>query len=120
MLPLRSDSDMLRWASNSFIDECLRAGVKVYLYKKGMLHSKAIIVDNEFATVGSTNFDFRSFEHNFEANMLLYSKEFNTRIKEQFMRDQHDCQRVMPAEWRHRPRREKAIESLMRLFAPIL
>jgi cardiolipin synthase len=120
MLPLRSDSDMLRWASNSFIDECLRAGVKVYLYKKGMLHSKAIIVDNEFATVGSTNFDFRSFEHNFEANMLLYSKEFNTRIKEQFMRDQHDCKRVMPAEWRHRPRREKALESLMRLFAPIL
>ena len=71
MVPMKSDSDMLRWASCSYIQECLRAGIKIYRYEKGMLHSKAIIVDDDFATVGSTNFDFRSFEHNFEANMLV-------------------------------------------------
>ena len=120
MLPRRSDSDMLRWASFSYIQECLRAGIKVYLFGKGMLHSKAIIVDDNFATVGSTNFDFRSFEHNFEANMLIYSKEFNSRMKALFLRDQKDCVRVSAARWRHRPLAEKGLESFMRLFSPIL
>lgn len=120
MLPRRSDSDMLRWASFSYIQECLRAGIKVYLYEKGMLHSKAIIVDDEFATVGSTNFDFRSFEHNFEANLLIYSKEFNATLRHQFLEDQRDCIRVNPATWRKRPYLEKGLESVMRLFAPIL
>ncbi len=120
MLPRRSDSDMLRWASFSYVQECLRAGIKVYLYDKGMLHSKAIIVDDDFATVGSTNFDFRSFEHNFEANLLVYSKEFNTAMRTRFIADQRDCIRVNPAIWRQRPYLEKGLESVMRLFAPIL
>ncbi|MDE6282459.1 MAG: cardiolipin synthase [Muribaculaceae bacterium] len=120
MLPRRSDSDMLRWASFSYIQECLRAGIKVYLYDKGMLHSKAIMVDDEFATVGSTNFDFRSFEHNFEANLLIYSKEFNATLRKHFLEDQRNCVRVNPATWRKRPYLEKALESVMRLFAPIL
>lgn len=120
MLPRRSDSDMLRWASFSYIQECLRAGIKVYLYDKGMLHSKAVIIDDEFATVGSTNFDFRSFEHNFEANLLVYSKEFNARMRAQFIEDQRDCIRVNAATWRKRPYLEKGLESVMRLFAPIL
>ena len=120
MVPRRSDSDMLRWASFSYIQECLQAGVKVYLYEKGMLHSKAIIIDDDFCTVGSANFDFRSFEHNFEANMLLYSSDFNERLKALFMRDLHDCKRVLMAEWNKRPITEKALESVMRLFSPIL
>lgn len=120
MIPRRSDSDMLRWASFSYIQECLRAGVKVYLYEKGMLHSKAIIVDDDFCTVGSTNFDFRSFEHNFEANVLIYSHEFNARLKALFMRDMRDCRRVTSGEWIHRPLMEKILESVMRLFSPIL
>lgn len=120
MMPRRSDSDMLRWASSSYIQECLRSGIKVYLYNKGMLHSKAIIIDDDFCTVGSTNFDFRSFEHNFEANMLIYSREFNSRIKNLFLRDQKDCIRLTAATWRQRPMSEKAMESFMRLFSPIL
>ena len=120
MMPRRSDSDMLRWASFSYVQDCLRAGIKVYLYQKGMLHSKAIIIDDDFATVGSTNFDFRSFEHNFEANMLIYSQEFNSRMKAQFTRDQKECERVTPATWRKRPLLEKSLESFMRLFSPIL
>ncbi len=120
MIPRRSDSDMLRWASFSYVHECLRAGIKVYLYEKGMLHSKAIIIDDDFCTVGSTNFDFRSFEHNFEANMLIYSTDFNARMKALFVRDMRDSRRVTSSAWRHRPWREKALESVMRLFSPIL
>jgi cardiolipin synthase len=120
MVPKRSDSDMLRWATNSYVRECLRSGIKIYFYTKGMLHSKAIIVDDDFATVGSTNFDFRSFEHNFEANLLIYSDEVNSRLKQQFLADMADCEYITTEQWIKRPRMEKVLESVMRLFSPIL
>lgn len=120
IVPRRSDSDMLRWATCSYVQECLRAGIKVYFYEKGMLHSKAVIIDDDFCTVGSTNFDFRSFEHNFEANMLIYSTEFNARMKALFMRELHDSRRITSAEWNRRPFLEKSLESVMRLLSPIL
>lgn len=120
MMPRRGDSDMLRWASSSYIKECLQAGIKIYLFEAGMLHSKAMLVDDEFATVGSTNFDFRSVEHNFESNMFVYSREFNARMREIFLEDQARSHRVTASEWRHRPLPQKAMESIMRLFAPIL
>lgn len=120
MLPRRSDSIMLKYASYSYIAECLRAGIKIYLYEPGMLHSKTMIIDDEFSTVGSTNFDFRSFEHNFEGNMFIYSHGFNQSMKESFFSDLCDCSRIKPSEWRHRSITQKALESFMRLFSPIL
>lgn len=120
MIPRRSDSALLRYASFSYIKECLRSGIKFYLYDKGMLHSKAIIVDDEFATVGSTNFDFRSFEHNFESNLFIYSKKFNRSLKDQFMADLESSTRVLPYDWDRRPLKSKVLESIVRLFAPIL
>lgn len=120
MLPRKSDSSLLRHASFSYIKDCLRAGIKVYLYEPGMLHGKAIIVDDNFCTVGSTNFDFRSFEHNFEANLFIYSKEFNARLTDIFMQQLDDCTRVLPYDWDHRPRLDKMKQSVMRLFSPIL
>ena len=66
MLPERSDSKLVHWGSRSYVDEMLRAGVKVYFYQKGFLHAKMIVSDDLFSSVGTTNIDFRSFEHNFE------------------------------------------------------
>ncbi|MDE6269101.1 MAG: cardiolipin synthase [Muribaculaceae bacterium] len=120
MMPRRPDSRMLRYASSSYVAECLRAGIKVYLYEKGMFHSKALIIDDELSTVGSTNFDFRSFDHNFEANMFIYSREYNAWLTEQFKADMADSTRVNPEQWRARPRPQKILESLTRLLAPIL
>ena len=120
MIPRKSDSAMLRHASFSYIKDCLRAGIKVYLYEPGMLHGKVIIVDDDFVTVGSTNFDFRSFDHNFEANLFVYSKDFNARMTDIFMRDLEESTRVLPYDWEHRPRIDKMKQSVMRLFSPIL
>ncbi len=120
MIPRRSDSIMLKYASYSFIEECIKAGIKIYFYEPGMLHCKTIIIDEEFSSVGSTNFDFRSFEHNFEGNIFVYSSPFNARMKEIFMNDQAQCTRITPASWRKRHFRQKALESFMRLFSPIL
>ncbi len=120
MIPSRSDSVMLRRASFSYIQECLRAGIKIYLYEAGMLHSKTVIVDDEFVTIGSTNFDFRSFEHNFESNMFIYSTEVNAHMREIFFDDLKECTRVKLTQWRRRPAMEKAKESIVRLLSPIL
>lgn len=120
MLPKRSDSTMLRHASFSYITECLRAGIKIYLFEPGMLHCKNLVIDDELSSVGSTNFDFRSFEHNFEANMFIYSREFNQRMVDIFMSDLRRCIRVIPSAWARRPRSTKAAESILRLLAPIL
>ena len=120
MIPAHSDSSMLTYASESYISECLRAGIKFYQYTAGMLHSKTILVDDEFSTIGSSNFDFRSFEHNFEANLFIYSHRVNERMADIFRTDIHDCRRIMPAEWRSRPLMRKAMQSLLRLLSPIL
>ena len=120
MIPRRSDSSMLRYASFSYIRECMRAGIRIYLYEAGMLHSKTMVIDDEFCTVGSTNFDFRSFEHNFECNMFIYSDEVNSRMREIFARDLKNCSRVNAAKWERRPAMEKAKESVIRLLSPIL
>ncbi|MDE7153364.1 MAG: cardiolipin synthase [Muribaculaceae bacterium] len=120
MMPLRSDSKMLTKASSSYITECLQSGIKVYLFSAGMLHSKMLLVDNEITSIGSTNFDFRSFEHNFEANLFIYSEEMNRQVAEMFFSDQKLSVRVDAEQWSKRSITEKGVESLARLFAPIL
>lgn len=120
MMPVRSDSVMLTHASKSYISECLRAGIKFYLYQPGMLHSKLMIVDDEFVSIGSSNFDFRSFECNFESNIFLYSKDLASQVLELFRADLKDCVRVDADEWRRRPLSLKAAESVLRLLSPVL
>lgn len=120
IMPVQSDSVMLNEASRSYISECLRAGIKFYLYTAGMMHAKTLIIDDEYVSVGSTNFDFRSFEHNFEANIQIYSHEINVRMAEIFRTDLSSCVRIIPADWRRRPLHKKAIQSILRLLSPIL
>lgn len=120
MMPRRSDSVLLNYASASYVRECLRAGIKIYLYEAGMMHAKTLLVDDEFVSVGSTNFDFRSFEHNFEANMQIYSREINRKMIEIFNEDIRQCSRVVAADWDSRPVGKKILESVMRLMSPVL
>ncbi|MCM1319528.1 MAG: cardiolipin synthase [Muribaculaceae bacterium] len=120
MIPASPDSVMLRYASFSYITECLQAGIKVYLYMPGMLHAKTLIIDDEFCTIGSTNFDFRSFEHNFEGNMLIYDPRVNHELKDEFFKDVQQCRKLTLSVWLQRPRALRFGESIIRLLAPIL
>ncbi len=120
MMPVKSDSRLLTAASASYITECLKSGIKIYFYTAGMLHAKTMIVDDEFVSIGSTNFDFRSFEHNFEANMQIYSKKFNALMAEIFFSDIEKSVRINQTDWRRRPLLKRFEESVMRLFSPIL
>lgn len=120
MIPRKSDSRMLRYASFSYITQCLKAGIKVYLYNPGMLHAKAMIIDDSFVTAGSANFDFRSFENNFECNLLIYDREVNRRMRDIFFSDMERCTKIRYATWRRRPRLQRTWESIVRLVSPIL
>lgn len=120
MLPRKSDSWLLQLASLSYVSQCMRAGIKFYLYDPGMLHAKAMIIDDDFVTAGSTNFDFRSLENNFEANLFIFSKEANAAMKEIFFLDAKKCTRLNFSNWKKRPRIQRSLESFVRLLAPIL
>ena len=120
MLPLRADNRLTHLGSCSYLADVLQAGVKVYFYKKGFLHSKLMVSDDELSTVGSTNVDFRSFEHNFEVNAFIYDTETALQMREIFLQDQRDCVQVFLKNWVKRPWWRKAAESVVRLMAPLL
>ncbi|MBD5208298.1 MAG: cardiolipin synthase [Bacteroidales bacterium] len=120
MIPRHTDSTMLRYASFSYVTQCLLAGMKVYLYEPGMLHAKAMIIDDNFVTAGSTNFDFRSFENNFEANLMVYDRDFNRKMRNIFFEDLKHCTKLKVADWHKRPGLQRTLESIVRLVAPIL
>ena len=86
--PRCSDAKFVEWASRSYLREIQDAGVKVFLYEAGFLHSKMLVCDDAITTCGSTNFDFRSFENNFEANIFFFDEGVALRMKNIFLRDQ--------------------------------
>lgn len=120
MIPAKSDSIMLQLATYSYVSRCLKAGIKVYRYMPGMLHAKSMTIDTSFSTAGSTNFDFRSFENNFEANLLIYDHDVNEKLRNIFFEDLKKCSKLNYSAWSKRPLPQRALESLVRLFAPIL
>lgn len=120
MLPKRSDTRSVNMATHSYIDEMVKAGVKVYFYTPGFLHSKLIIVDDMVASIGSANMDFRSFEHNFEINAYIYDEDFTIQMRKIFHYDMQHSERVVPTRWLKRPWKQRLAESFMRLFSPLL
>lgn len=120
MMPAHTDSLLLHYASFSYITQCLAAGIKIYLYQPGMLHAKAMIIDDDLVTAGSTNFDFRSFENNFECNLFILDSEVNSKMRDIFYEDMKQCEKLQKEKWRKRPLSHRFLESLLRLVSPIL
>ena len=120
MIPKKSDTKSAILATCSYVDIMLKAGVKVYFYTQGFLHSKLLLIDDMVSCFGSSNFDFRSFEHNFEINAFVYQKEFALKMKTIFLQDMRNCEMISYNVWRKRPFTERLAESFMRLFAPLL
>ncbi len=120
MIPERGDAPVTHYASLSYVEEMLKAGVKVYVYKKGFLHSKLMVTDDSLSSIGSTNMDFRSFEQNFEINSFIYDADTAVCMKAVFLKDQRDCRQLSLKSWRQRPRKQKVFESIVRLLSPLL
>lgn len=110
------DSGITRRASRALWGKLLEAGVEIYEYEPTMFHVKVLVVDGLWSSVGSTNFDNRSFSLNDEANLNVLDAEFAAEQERIFEEDKRLARRVTFEEWRARPRSEKFREWLSGLL----
>ena len=120
IFPKIADHKIVNTASYSYFDDILKSGGKVYLYNKGFIHSKVIIIDETIASTGSANMDLRSFMLNFEINAFIYDKEIISRMKDDFFEDLKHSKEIDFDNFKNRSMTQKAKESIARLFSPIL
>ncbi|MDP4127243.1 MAG: cardiolipin synthase [Bacillota bacterium] len=114
------DHKITYWASHSYFEELLEVGVKIYRYKKGLLHAKILILDGEIGALGSTNFDIRSFSLNYEITAFVYDHHFAERLESDFYKDLNDSQEIILEDYVKRPLSYRFKESWARLFSPLL
>ncbi len=120
LIPEKSDALIPKWSSFSYVEELLEAGVKIYFYQNGFIHSKYILVDNSFSSVGTTNLDFRSLETNFEVNAFVYDESFSHELEQVFYADLLNSREIKLKEWRKRRWHRKFRESLAHIVSPML
>lgn len=101
---VHSDHPMTRNSSLQFYGPLLKRGVEIYEYEPAMIHVKAMMVDDLWSVVGSTNFDHRSFELNDEVNLAILDAEVTKRLELDFERDLEQSRRITYKEWRRRTR----------------
>jgi cardiolipin synthase len=120
LLPERTDTRFVHAASLSFVPELLENDVSIYQYRKGMVHSKTIVVDEEISTVGSANMDYRSFDNNAEINAFFFDRGISRLLKAHFMQDLEASTILDMQRWKNTPRIQRLIGSAARLIAPLL
>ena len=111
------DTEIVRRASRSTWGALLRAGAEIYEYQPTMFHCKVMVVDGRWSSVGSTNFDTRSFAVNDEANLNILDVDFAKRQIEIFREDLSRSRRITLEEWERRPWTEKVWEHTMGLLS---
>jgi cardiolipin synthase A/B len=110
LLPGKIDSQLTYTASRSHYGPLLLGGIHVYEYKASLLHAKTIVVDGVWATIGSTNFDNRSFALNQEINLTVYNREIAQRLERIFADDLKYSERVTYEQWQSRSLYERVME----------
>lgn len=120
MLPKVPDSKLIYYATRSYISELLEAGVKVFFYKPGFNHSKIMMTDSSFATIGTANMDIRSFEQNYEVAAMIYNTEVAMQLESRFLKDLKEADRIHLNEWEKRGKRQNLYEGFARLLSPML
>lgn len=120
IIPGKADHKMVYWASRGNLDDLLGAGIRVYSYQNGFIHSKIVLVDGEVASVGTANMDLRSLEINYEVQAFLYDRGVTERLEADFVQDLAHSREFTLEERRCRPLKERFLESLCRLLSPQL
>ena len=116
ILPSVTDSWLVFHAGRRYYDRLLRAGVKIYERHGALLHSKTALIDGVWATVGSTNLDWRSFLHNHELNAVVLGQQFGDQVRAMFEQDLAESDAVILDEWKRRPLQFRAKELYARAW----
>lgn len=120
VLPEKVDSFLTRYASRSYYEDLMSVGVRIRLYRKGLLHTKSATADQNLSMFGTVNFDMRSLWLNYEVSLFVYGNEFGEHLKELQQSYIDDSDLLEPAQWRRRPFRAKLLENSLRLLSPLL
>lgn len=120
LVPGISDSTLVNTAAKSYYNDLLAAGVEIYLYQKGFVHSKTMVTDEKIAIVGTANMDYRSFDLNFEVNAIVYDSEIAVQLRDAFYEDIQHAEKIDFDTWSTRPKMRQLIEKITRLMSPML
>ena len=121
IIPGKRDHPFVHWASISYLSELLDSGAQAYIYDyDNFMHVKAVIVDGSIASVGSSNFDIRSFIYNFEINAVIYDEEVASCLEHQFRDDLQNCIKMTRELYEKRSFLIRFKESVSRLISPLL
>jgi cardiolipin synthase len=120
LLPGISDSKIVNAAARSYFKDLLSCGVRIFLYQKGFIHAKTMVVDQNLSIVGSANMDGRSFDLNFEINAVVYSKKICTELSEAYLNDINYSEELSVHEWEKRAWWRELFDDIARLLSPIL
>ncbi len=120
LLPEKTDSDLVFYASRSYYNELLEAGVEIYEHEVAILHAKTALIDGVWSTIGSTNLDWRSFVNNQEINAVMLGQDFGDQMQNMFYQDLTVSQQITLEDWRNRPVSSRIKERAARLWARFL
>ena len=120
IVPEKVDSMLTRYASRSFYDELMESGVTIYLYRKGLLHTKSITADRRISMFGTVNLDMRSIWINYEVAAFVYGDLFGEHLHELQQSYIADSDRLDPDEWAKRSGTQRFLENAFRLAGPVL
>ena len=119
LIPAKADHLLVYLAAFSYFDEAGKTGVRFYRYQDGFLHEKVMLIDDETSTVGTANFDNRSFRLNFEITAVVIDPAFAGQVEEMFLKDFENSRQVGEGEYRDRSFWFRLGVRLARLTAPI-
>jgi len=120
IMPERNDSRLVHYTCRSYFDDMLAAGIRIFGFKGGLLHTKSVVVDRQVALFGSVNLDVRSFWLDFEVTLGVYDSDFAQRLLSLQNKYIEDAIPVDLQTWQQRSGKERFIENLARLASPLL
>jgi len=120
IVPRKSDTRLVSTAGKFYYEPLLAAGVRVYQHHAGLLHSKTVTIDDAFALIGSTNMDIRSFNLNFEFNVLMYGSEITQELRYAQKSYLNDSVEIDLTQWRNRSVWKRFASSAASLLSPLL
>lgn len=120
VVPARNDSWIVKAASHSYYYDLLEAGVRIFEYEGGLLHTKSLTIDGEVSLVGSANLDRRSFELNYENNILLHDNALTERIRERQLSYRWQSVEITLDTVRQWPVQRRLINNTIAMLGPVL
>jgi cardiolipin synthase len=120
LLSASTDIKVVDWCVQSYFEQYLEAGVKVYRYPDGFLHSKTLVSDNRIASIGTANLDDRSLHQNYEVNVIVYDRPTSLQLREDFLKNCSSSEELDYLQFQERHWGVKLLEGTAKLLSPLL